>query len=282
MFYPGPGGISHRSIFAQYMQDLCPEPFGRINAPLVHGEVDAAPGAGGVVDLLGLGDHRANSVKRYLESLGADTKRLETLSKGSTEAKQAGEIDVTPGDFVKAAASFRKAIELDPGDHELKAGIAAAWMDLGDMQQAELWLQEAAKLAPDQPSTVSARIQLLLQNEQAQQALALDEVSYIPAESAALRALAQVNQDVVRELGRRCADQKIATVDLDSTIIESWKKEAKRTYEGPTGYQPMLALWAEMNVVLADEFRDGNVPAQQQPLRVARRAFADESCEAFG
>lgn len=39
---------------------------------------------------LGLGDHRANSVKRYLESLGADIKRLETLSKGSTEAKQAG------------------------------------------------------------------------------------------------------------------------------------------------------------------------------------------------
>jgi peptidoglycan-associated lipoprotein len=39
---------------------------------------------------LGLGDHRANSVKRYLESLGADTKRLETLSKGSQDAKQGG------------------------------------------------------------------------------------------------------------------------------------------------------------------------------------------------
>lgn len=39
---------------------------------------------------LGLGDRRANSVKRYLESLGADPKRLETLSKGSTEAKQSG------------------------------------------------------------------------------------------------------------------------------------------------------------------------------------------------
>jgi len=110
--------------------------------------------------------------------------------------------------------------------------------------------------------------------EQAQQELAVGQVSYIPEESAGLRALAQVNQDVVRELGRRCPDQKIATVDLDSTIIESWKKEAKRTYEGCTGYQPVLALWAEMNVVLADEFRDGNVPAQQQPLRVAQRAFA--------
>ncbi len=39
---------------------------------------------------LGLGENRANSVKRYLESLGADGKRLETLSKGSTEAKQGG------------------------------------------------------------------------------------------------------------------------------------------------------------------------------------------------
>jgi len=39
---------------------------------------------------LGLGDRRANSVKRFLESLGADAKRLETLSKGSTDAKQGG------------------------------------------------------------------------------------------------------------------------------------------------------------------------------------------------
>ncbi len=39
---------------------------------------------------LGLGDRRANAVKRFLESLGVDSSRLETLSKGSTEAKQAG------------------------------------------------------------------------------------------------------------------------------------------------------------------------------------------------
>ena len=39
---------------------------------------------------LGLGENRANSVKRFLESKGADMKRLETLSKGSTDAKQGG------------------------------------------------------------------------------------------------------------------------------------------------------------------------------------------------
>jgi len=39
---------------------------------------------------LGLGDRRANAVRRYLEHLGIDTKRLEILSKGSTDAKQGG------------------------------------------------------------------------------------------------------------------------------------------------------------------------------------------------
>lgn len=108
---------------------------------------------------------------------------------------------------------------------------------------------------------------------QAQRALPLDRVAYIPGESEPLEGLAAVNRDVVGELGRRCPSEKIATVDLDATIIESWKREAKPTYEGGTGYQPVLALWAEMNVVLADEFRDGNVPAQQALLAVAKRAF---------
>src|SRR5437588_5863797 len=36
----------------------------------------------------------------------------------------------------------------------------------------------------------------------------------------------------------------------------------------------MLAVWAEMDVVLTDEFRDGNVPAMMAPLTVAKRAFA--------
>src|SRR5262245_54530156 len=78
---------------------------------------------------------------------------------------------------------------------------------------------------------------------------------------------------MVQETGRRCPEQKIATVDLDTTIIESHKREAQQTYLGERGYQPMVALWAEMNLALADEFRDGNVPAQMAPLPVAKRAF---------
>jgi hypothetical protein len=37
-----------------------------------------------------------------------------------------------------------------------------------------------------------------------------------------------VNHDLVKELGRRCPDQRIATVDQDATIIESSNREALR------------------------------------------------------
>jgi hypothetical protein len=106
-----------------------------------------------------------------------------------------------------------------------------------------------------------------------QQQLQLQRASIIPGESAALAGLAAVNRDVVGELGRRSSDQRIATVDLDATIIESHKRQAQPTYQGTTGYQPLLALWAEMDVVLADQFRDGNTPAIQEPLAVAQRAY---------
>jgi len=109
---------------------------------------------------------------------------------------------------------------------------------------------------------------------EAKQPLSLGQVAYIPGENEALQGWAQVNRDLIQVLGARCADQKIATVDQDATIIESRKREAQPTYEGERGYQPMLAVWAETGVVLADEFRDGNVPAQMEPLNAAQRAFA--------
>jgi hypothetical protein len=109
--------------------------------------------------------------------------------------------------------------------------------------------------------------------EKAQQERVAPQVAYIPEENAALQGLGRVNDDLLREMGRRGTPQKIATVDQDSTIIESHKKEALLSYEGSRGYQPMLAVWAETELVLADEFRDGNVPAMQGPLEVAKAAF---------
>ena len=109
--------------------------------------------------------------------------------------------------------------------------------------------------------------------EEGRQQLRLNQTAFVPDESRTLRGLAQVNRDLVLQVGQRCAQQRIATVDQDTTIIESQKREAKSTYEGQRGYQPMLAVWAETDIILADEFRDGNVPGMLDPLRVAQAAF---------
>ncbi len=110
--------------------------------------------------------------------------------------------------------------------------------------------------------------------EAAQQELAVGRVSYIPSGSETLRGLAQVNQDLVQAVGRRCADQRAATIDVDATVIESWKREAQVACQGQTGYQPVLALWPEMDLVVADEFRDGNVSAHYALLDITKRAMA--------
>jgi len=100
-----------------------------------------------------------------------------------------------------------------------------------------------------------------------------EEIASIPEEAEPLAGWGLVNRALVPEWGRRCPEQRIATGDQDATIIESRQQEALRTYEGERGYQPMLAVWAERNVVLADEFRDGNVPAMMEPRAVAKKAF---------
>jgi Transposase DDE domain group 1 len=107
----------------------------------------------------------------------------------------------------------------------------------------------------------------------AQQQLQLGSKACIPGESEPLAGLGSVNRRLIAGVGAGAGNQKIGTVDLDATIIESHKREAKTTFEGKPGYQPTLATWAETGLILADEFRDGNVPAHYQPLSVAKTAF---------
>lgn len=82
----------------------------------------------------------------------------------------------------------------------------------------------------------------------------------IREESRGLRGLGEVNREVIRFLQEKCPE-KTATLDVDATIVESTKRAAKMTYEGVKGYQPVSVLWSEQDLILHEEFRDGNVPA---------------------
>ena len=104
-----------------------------------------------------------------------------------------------------------------------------------------------------------------------------EQLSFIVPSSSALEALQKVQAAGVQRIAalyeQQGQGQRIATIDQDATIIESHKRAALAHYQGGRGYQPMLAVWAEADLVVADQFRDGNVPAHQEPLPCCRMAF---------
>lgn len=106
-----------------------------------------------------------------------------------------------------------------------------------------------------------------------QRAKAADLKAYLVEETLLLQRLADVERAMVRASAPHCGAPTVATIDQDATIIESHKHTALWAYDGSQGYQPMLAAWAETGLIVADEFRDGNVPAQMAPLNCAKAAF---------
>lgn len=96
--------------------------------------------------------------------------------------------------------------------------------------------------------------------------------AFIPAPNEHLQGLRKVNQDFVASLQRRHPERE-ATLDTDATLVETQKKEAFFSYQGSKAYQPFNVWWAEQKVVLHTEFRDGNVPAGYEQLRVFQEAL---------
>ncbi|MDO8615628.1 MAG: IS1380 family transposase [Dehalococcoidia bacterium] len=98
--------------------------------------------------------------------------------------------------------------------------------------------------------------------------------SFIPPESAGLAGLRAVVQHSVRTYVTAVQPGPAVTLDVDAHLVESSKRSALPTYEGFRGYQPLLVAWAEAGLVLADEFRDGNVPASVGIRGLVDEAFA--------
>lgn len=100
-----------------------------------------------------------------------------------------------------------------------------------------------------------------------------EKKAWVAEESEGLRALEVVNRELVARGAERSVTQ--ATIDHDGTIIEAHKRDATVAYDGTRGFQPLVAVWAEQDLVVSDEFRDGNVAGGEDPLSSVQRAFAN-------
>ena len=91
--------------------------------------------------------------------------------------------------------------------------------------------------------------------------------AFIPAVTEALHALWRTNQTLLGFMQTH-QPMTMATLDMDATLIETHKRDALPCYKGFKAYQPLNCWWAEQGAMLYSEFRDGNVPAGHEQLRV--------------
>ena len=91
--------------------------------------------------------------------------------------------------------------------------------------------------------------------------------AFIPVVTEELRGLWRVNAALLDFLQKH-QPAAAATLDMDATLIETHKRDALFCYKKFRAYQPLNCWWAEQGAMLYSEFRDGNVPAGHEQLRV--------------
>ena len=96
--------------------------------------------------------------------------------------------------------------------------------------------------------------------------------AYIPDANKHLEGFAKTNKDFLSFVQKHNG-KSTATLDMDATLIETNKSEALYCYKGFKSYQPLNTWWSEQELVLHTEFRDGNVPAGYDQLRVFKEAL---------
>jgi hypothetical protein len=96
--------------------------------------------------------------------------------------------------------------------------------------------------------------------------------AFIPTPNQHLQALINVNRDFVASVQKRRPHTE-ATLDMDATVVATQKEDALFSYKGYRAYQPFNVWWAEQELMLHTEFRDGNVPAGFEQLRVLKEAL---------
>ncbi|MCL4369736.1 MAG: transposase [Chloroflexi bacterium] len=115
----------------------------------------------------------------------------------------------------------------------------------------------------------------LLDRFHAEKALAdrPEQGAFVPMEPSGLAGLGVVNGQGIRNFVGVLAPAKEVTLDVDAHPVQTTRQEAPICYEGYPAYQPLLVQWAETGLVLADQFRDGNVPAGHGIKELVDRAY---------
>ncbi|OYV73367.1 MAG: hypothetical protein B7Z74_04040 [Deltaproteobacteria bacterium 21-66-5] len=156
-------------------------------------------------------------------------------------------------------------LENDPGFADVMRSIERSLLSRKERKSLKArWRRERTRALP---SPSSMRDWLERFHDAATMEVQEKGKAIIPALTEGLRALWSANLALIQFLQAH-RPQPVATLDMDATLIETHKRQALHCYKGFKAYQPLNCWWAEQQVMLYSEFRDGNVPAGHEHLRV--------------
>jgi hypothetical protein len=162
-------------------------------------------------------------------------------------------------------------LEADPGLAAVVRKLERALLSRRERQEMRRRFRRGRDRALPSPSAMLAWLERF--HDAAEEDKRASGTAFIPRANEALQGLWRVNQALVSFLqGHRRAS--VATLDMDATLVETHKRQAQYCYKKFKAYQPLNTWWAEQGVFLHSEFRDGNVPAGHQQLRVLRESLA--------
>jgi len=130
------------------------------------------------------------------------------------------------------------------------------------------WRKEKTRSVPSSSSVFRYLAEF---HDEAQEGFREPGKAFIPAPTEGLRGLCLTNKDMVSFVQGNHGE-RIATLDMDATVVETEKVDALWCYKGFRAYQPLNTWWAEQGLVLHTEFRDGNVPAGFEQRMVLEEA----------
>jgi len=100
-----------------------------------------------------------------------------------------------------------------------------------------------------------------------------EQGAFIPVESAPLAGLREPIRQVIWRYIEKMKPGQEVTLDVDAHLVETSKANAFYCYDGRKAFQPIEVEWAETGLVLAEEFRQGNVLPGRDIKRVVDEAF---------
>ena len=198
------------------------------------------------------------------------SRHLQVKQRGWTDAQMVLSLmllNIAGGDCVEDLGKVQK----DEGFCRIFRRVERQGMRRSERREMERrWRKERWRSVP---SPSAAFRYLCAFHDEDQEGKRKEGTAFIPVPNEHLRGLAQVNRGMTAFLQKRNL-KKIATLDQDATLVATEKRDALFSYKGFKSYQPLTTWWAEHEMVLHTEFRDGNVPAGHEQLRVLKESLA--------